>query len=37
VSRVGALGAEMMSDAILRAVRHATSIEGYPAARDLQR
>ena len=36
VSRIGALGAEMMADAILRAVRQATSIPGYPAARDLK-
>lgn len=35
VSRVGALGAEMMADAIVRAVRQATSLPGYPAARDL--
>jgi L-aminopeptidase/D-esterase-like protein len=32
---VGALGADAMADAILRAVRAATSIPGYPAARDL--
>jgi L-aminopeptidase/D-esterase-like protein len=31
---VGALGAEVMADAILRAVRAAESIPGYPAARD---
>jgi len=37
VSRVGALGAEMVSDAIMRAARQATGIPGYPAARDLQR
>ena len=35
VSRVGALGAEMMAEAIVRAVRQATSITGFPAARDL--
>ena len=35
VSRIGALGAEMVTQAILRAVRAATSIPGYPAARDL--
>jgi L-aminopeptidase/D-esterase-like protein len=35
VSRIGALGADVMSQAILRAVRHATSIAGYPAARDM--
>ena len=33
---IGALAAEAMSDAILRAVRAATSIPGYPAARDLR-
>jgi L-aminopeptidase/D-esterase-like protein len=37
VSRVGALGAEVMAEAIVRAVRAATGIAGYPAARDLQR
>jgi L-aminopeptidase/D-esterase-like protein len=37
VSRVGALGAEMVTQAILRAVRAATGIPGYPAARDLAR
>jgi L-aminopeptidase/D-esterase-like protein len=36
VSRVGALAAEMMADAIVRAARQATGIPGYPAARDLQ-
>ena len=36
VSRVGALAAEMVSDAIMRAARQATGIPGYPAARDLQ-
>jgi L-aminopeptidase/D-esterase-like protein len=35
VSRIGALGAEMMADAIVRAAREATGIPGYPAARDL--
>jgi L-aminopeptidase/D-esterase-like protein len=33
---VGALAADAVSDAILRAVRAAKGIEGYPAARDLQ-
>lgn len=33
----GALGAEMMADAILRAVREATGVPGYPAVRDLRR
>lgn len=36
VSRVGALSAEMMAEAIVRAARQATGIPGYPAARDLQ-
>ena len=36
VGRVGALAAEAMSDAILRAVRQAASIPGYPAIRDLK-
>jgi L-aminopeptidase/D-esterase-like protein len=35
VSRIGALGAEMMADAVIRAVRQATGIPGYPAARDI--
>lgn len=34
---IGALGAEMMADAILRAVREASGIPGYPAVRDLPR
>jgi len=33
---IGTLAAEAMSEAILRAVRAATSIPGYPAARDLR-
>jgi L-aminopeptidase/D-esterase-like protein len=33
---IGALAADAMSQAILRAVRAATSIPGYPAARDLR-
>jgi L-aminopeptidase/D-esterase-like protein len=32
---VGALAAEVMADAIVRAARQATGIPGYPAARDL--
>jgi L-aminopeptidase/D-esterase-like protein len=36
VSRIGALAAEMMAEAIVRAVRQATSIPDYPAARDLR-
>jgi len=35
VGIIGALAADIMADAILRAVRQATSIPGYPAARDL--
>ena len=35
LSRVGALGADMMAEAIVHAVREATGIPGYPAARDL--
>jgi len=34
---VGALAAEAMSEAIVRAARTATGIPGYPAARDLAR
>jgi L-aminopeptidase/D-esterase-like protein len=37
VTTIGALAAEAMADAIVRAVRQATGIPGYPAARDLQR
>ena len=36
VSLIGALSAEMVQDAILRAVRAATSLPGYPAARDIK-
>jgi L-aminopeptidase/D-esterase-like protein len=36
VSRVGALAAQVVADAIVRAARRATSIPGYPAARDLR-
>lgn len=36
VTRIGALAAEMMTEAILRAVRAAESIPGYPAARDIK-
>jgi L-aminopeptidase/D-esterase-like protein len=36
VDTIGALAADAMSEAILRAVRAATSIPGYPAARDLR-
>ena len=34
--RVGALAADVTADAIVRAVRAATSIPGYPASRDLE-
>ena len=37
VSRIGALAADAMVEAILRAVRAAKSIPGYPAAQDIQR
>lgn len=36
VSRIGALAAEAMADAIVRAVRQAKGIPGYPAASDLK-
>ena len=36
LSTIGALAAEMMADAIVRAARQATGIPGYPSARDLQ-
>jgi len=36
VSRIGALGADVMTEAIVRAVRAAESIPGYPAARDIK-
>lgn len=35
LTQIGALAAEMMADAIVRAVREATGIEGVPAIRDL--
>jgi L-aminopeptidase/D-esterase-like protein len=37
ITTIGALGAEAMADAILRAVRQATGLPGYPAVRDLTR
>jgi L-aminopeptidase/D-esterase-like protein len=37
VTRIGALAADVMADAILRAVRRATSIPGYPAIADWRR
>ena len=36
VTRIGALGAEMITEAIVRAVRAADGIPGYPAAKDLK-
>jgi len=36
VSRVGALAAQVVADAIVRAARQAKGIPGYPAARDLK-
>lgn len=36
LSMIGALAAEVMADAIVRAAREATGIPGYPAARDLR-
>lgn len=35
LTQIGALAAEMMADAIVRAVQQATGIEGVPAIRDL--
>jgi L-aminopeptidase/D-esterase-like protein len=37
VSRIGAAAADVMSQAILRAIQLAEGIPGYPAARDLPR
>ena len=36
VSRIGALAADAMAEAILRAVRKADSIPGFPAAKDIR-
>ena len=36
VSRIGALAADAMAEAIVRAVRAAKGIPGYPAAGDIQ-
>ena len=36
LAAVGALAADVMAEAIVRAARAATGIPGYPAARDLQ-
>ncbi len=35
VATIGALAAEVVADAVLRAVRHATGLPGYPSVRDL--
>ncbi len=37
LSRLDALAADVMAEAILRAVREATGVPGYPAVRDLKR
>lgn len=37
VDQVGTLAADLVAEAIVRAVRAATSIPGYPAARDLKK
>jgi L-aminopeptidase/D-esterase-like protein len=37
ITTLGGLGAEVMADAILRAVREATGLPNYPAVRDLRR
>ena len=37
VSRIGALAAEAMAEAVVRAARQAAGIPGYPAARDIGR
>jgi L-aminopeptidase/D-esterase-like protein len=36
VSRIGALAAQVVADAVVRAARQATGIPGYPASRDLK-
>ena len=36
VNRIGALAADIMADAIVRAARQATSVPGYPALRDIR-
>jgi L-aminopeptidase/D-esterase-like protein len=37
VGRIGTLAAQAMADAVLRAVKEATGLPGYPAVRDLPR
>jgi L-aminopeptidase/D-esterase-like protein len=36
ITRIGSLAAQVMADAVLRAVTQATALPGYPAARDLK-
>ena len=36
VGQIGALAADVMADAIVRAVRTATGVPGFPALRDLK-
>jgi L-aminopeptidase/D-esterase-like protein len=36
MNRLGALAADVVSEAIVRAARAATAIPGYPAARDIK-
>jgi L-aminopeptidase/D-esterase-like protein len=37
LTRIGTLASETVSDAVIRAVREATGVAGYPALRDLKR
>jgi L-aminopeptidase/D-esterase-like protein len=37
VSHIGALAADVMAEAIVRAARRATGVPGFPAPRDLRR
>jgi L-aminopeptidase/D-esterase-like protein len=37
ITTLGAVAAEVMADAILRAVREATGLPNYPAVRDLRK
>ena len=36
ISIIGALAADLVSETVIRAVTHSTSVEGWPAVRDLQ-
>jgi L-aminopeptidase/D-esterase-like protein len=36
ITRIGSLAAQVMADAVLRAVTQATGLPGYPAVRDLK-